>query len=303
MSARITFAIPFHRGLAYLREAIESVRAQHCAAWQCLVLDDRGETAGVAELVASFGDARIAYHDNETTLGIAGNWNRALDLAKTELVTLLHADDRLLPDYCDVIFALADAHPRAVAVCCDAEIIDARGRARFSLADAVKRRLVPPGEPWRIAGEPGLRALARGDFVMCPTLAWRREQLGARRFDPAWKQVQDLELLARLLLDGEEIAGTRRRAYAYRRHSASATALQTEDLSRFEEEFAVMDRIASRARELDFREAARVAERKTIVRLHLAVRAAADLASLRPTAALRKLRLLGESGERGRSSK
>jgi glycosyltransferase involved in cell wall biosynthesis len=271
MSERITFAIPFHRGLAYLREAIASVRAQRCAEWRCLVLDDRGEAGGVAELVAGFGDARISYRANEATLGIVGNWNRALDLASTELVTLLHADDRLLPEYCDVVFALADAYPRAVAVCCDAEIIDAQGRPRFSLADAVKRLLVPRGEPWRIAGESGLRALARGDFVMCPTLAWRRERLGARRFDPTWKQVQDLDLLARLLLDGEEIAGTRRRAYAYRRHAASATAQQTADLTRFEEEFAVLDRIAARAREQGFHSAARTAERKTLPRLHLAL--------------------------------
>jgi hypothetical protein len=39
-----------------------------------------------------------------------------------------------------------------------------------------------------------------------------------------------------------------------------------------------------------------VAERKTIVRLHLAVRAAQDLASLEGAAALRKLRLLARVG-------
>jgi glycosyltransferase involved in cell wall biosynthesis len=297
-AARITFAIPFHRGLDYLRETIESVRAQRIAAWRCLVLDDRGEPGGVAEVVARFGDARIAYHDNGQTLGIVGNWNRGLDLATTELVTLLHADDRLLPEYCDVLFALADANPNAVALCCDAEIIDAQGRPRFSLADAVKRRLVPRGEPWRIEGEPGLRAIARADFVMCPTVAWRRERLGARRFDPRLKQAQDLEMLARLLLDGEAIAGTRRRAYAYRRHAASATAVQTEDLSRFEEEIAVMDWIAARARERGFGDAARVADGKAIVRLHLAARIAADLASLRGGAALRKLGFLARIGRR-----
>ena len=303
-ATRITFAIPFHRGLGYLRETIESVRDQRVIGWRCIVLDDRGEPGGVADLVARFGDARITYHDNQTTLGIVGNWNRGLDLATTELVTLLHADDRLLPNYCDVIFALADAHSRAVALCCDAEIIDAQGRPRFSLADAVKRQLVPRGEPWQIEGESGLRALARGDFVMCPTLAWRRERLGARRFEAGLKQVQDLEMLARLLLDGESIAGTRRRAYAYRRHAGSATAVQTEDLSRFQEEVAVMDWIAARARERGFRDAARVAEGKAIVRLHLAARIATDLVSLRGRAALRKLHFLASiGGERGRSSK
>jgi len=104
--------------------------------------------------------------------------------------------------------------------------------------------------------------------------------------------VQDLELLARLLLDGDEIAGTRRRAYRYRRHPESATATQTADLSRFEEEIAVLDRIAARAREKGFARAARIAERRTIVRLHLAVRAAGDLVRLRPRATLAKLRVL-----------
>lgn len=291
MNARLTFAIPFFRRVDWLAEALASVRAQRRADWRCLVLDEQAET-GAADLVASLGDPRIAHRANERRLGIVGNWNRGLDAADTELVTLLHADDRLLPDYMDVVVALADAHPVAVAAACDAEIVDAGGRAIFSLADAVKRRLVPPGEPWRLAGESGLAALARCDFVMCPTVAWRLPVLGARRFESGWHQVQDLELLARLLLDGEEIAGTRRRAYVYRRHAASATAQQTEDLSRFEEEIAVLDRIAARARKQGMPHAARVAERKAIVRLHLALRAAGDLARLRPAASLAKLRLL-----------
>jgi glycosyltransferase involved in cell wall biosynthesis len=288
---RFTVAIPFLRGLDYLREAIASVRAQRRPDWRCLVLDE-GEEPGTGALVASFADPRVAHAANASRLGIVGNWNHGLDLAGTELVTLLHADDALAPDYLDVVAALADARPHAVAVACDADIVDAAGRPRFSLADAVKRRLVPAGEPWLLAGEQGLRALARGDFVMCPTVAWRLPRLGSRRFDARWKQVQDLELLARLLLDGEEIAGTRRRAYRYRRHAASATSVQTEDLSRFEEEVAVLDEIAARARERGWSAAARVAQGKAIVRLHLATRALADAASLRGRAALAKLRLL-----------
>lgn len=291
MSARLTFAIPFLRPLGYLREALASVAAQRNPAWRCLVLDE-GAEPGVRELVESLRDPRFAHRANERRLGMVGNWNRGLDVAQTELVTLLHADDQLLPDYLDVMLALADAHPEAVALACDAEIVDDSGRSVFSLADAVKRRLVPRGEPWVLRDEPGLAAIARGDFVMCPTVAWRLPVLGARRFEEGWKQVQDLELLARLLLDGETIAGTRRRAYRYRRHAESATAVQTADLSRFEEEIAVLERIAARARERGMQRAARIAERKAIVRLHLALRAGLDLARLQPVRALAKLRLL-----------
>jgi glycosyltransferase involved in cell wall biosynthesis len=292
-TARITFAIPYHHGLGFLREAIESVLAQREPGWRCLVLDDRGEDGYAAsDLVTGFADPRIVYRANEANLGMVANWNRGLDAAETDLVTLLHADDRLLSEYVEVALGLADAHPRTAAVCCAAEIIDTAGQARFSFADATKRLLVPSGDPWRIRGEAGLRALLRGNFVMCPTLCWRKSVLGARRFESGWRQVQDLELLARLLLDGDEIAGTRRVAYAYRRHEDSATARQSESLLRFEEEMALYGRLATRAEERGWSAAARTARRRAIVRLHLGFRAARDLATGRPGAALHKLRFL-----------
>ncbi|RIL05712.1 MAG: hypothetical protein DCC71_09445 [Proteobacteria bacterium] len=294
MKPRFTFAIPFYRGLGYLGEALASVRAQRRDDWRCLVLDEQVEP-GAAELVRSLGDARIEHRANPRCLGMVANWNLGLDLATTELVTLLHGDDRLLPDYADVIAELADAHPRAVALACDAEIVDGAGRRAFSFPDWVKRRFVPAGEPWRLAGEPGLAALARADFVMCPTVAWRRPVLGLRRFAAGWKQVQDLDLLATLLLDGDEIVGTRRRAYAYRRHAASATSQQTEDMTRFEEEVAVLDRIAARAHAQGWQRAARIARGKRIVRLHLGFRAAGDLARGRVRPALAKLQYLKQT--------
>lgn len=298
MSAELTLAVPFHRGLGYLREAIESALAQRDARWRLVVLDDRGEPAGVRELVLGFGDPRIEYRAHDRHLGMVANWNSGLDAAATDLVALLHADDRLLPDYVGIALALASAHPRAAALFCGAVVIDAAGRPRFSLADAVKGWLAPRGEPLVLHGERALAALARGDFIMCPTLCFRRSLLGARRFDPRWRQVQDLDLLARLLLDGETLVGTRRAGYAYRRHAQSATARQSESLLRFEEEFELLERIAEAAARRGWSAAARVARRKAIVRLHLAWRAAGDLVAGRPGRALRLLRgaLQGRAG-------
>ena len=294
---RLLFAVPFHRHLAYLREAIASACAQTCPDWRLVVFDDGGEEAeAVRALVADFADPRIAWRRNETTLGMAGNWNRALDTAELDLVTLLHADDRLWPAYAETMLALADTHPDAAALCCEAELIDATGRPTWTVADAVKRLLVPRAEPWTLRGEAGLRALLRGDFVMCPTVLWRRSVLGARRFAPEWRQVQDLDLLTRLLLDGDAIVGTHRTAYAYRRHEQSATSIQSESLLRFEEELALYDRLADGARARGWPGAARSARRRAIVRLHLAFRALGDLAAGRAAAAGRKLRMAARSG-------
>jgi hypothetical protein len=238
-------------------------------------------------------DARIAYHRHARNLGMVASWNACLERAPTDRVTLLHADDRLLPGYAELVHGLARRHPGAVALFCGARIIDARGHARFSFADAVKRLFVPHGgDDVVLEGEDALHTIMAGNFIMCPTLCLRRSRLGARRFDTRWRQVQDLALTSRLLMDGERLAGARQPGYAYRRHEENATALQSESLLRFREEFALFDEVARRAAGLGWPRAARTARRARIVRLHLAYRALGDVLRLRAAPARAKLALL-----------
>jgi hypothetical protein len=132
----------------------------------------------------------------------------------------------------------------------------------------------------------------RGNFIMCPTLCFRRSVLGRRRFTRGWSQVQDLELSVRLLMDGESLVGSSEVAYAYRRHPASATAVHSECRLRFDEEFRLFDQVAERATELGWESTADVASRKRIVKLHLLYRAARDLIALRIGRAAKTLRYL-----------
>ncbi|MSR61042.1 MAG: glycosyltransferase family 2 protein [Planctomycetes bacterium] len=295
MAERLAIAVPFYAGLEYLREALASARAQTDGEWTLTVVDDSPEKRGGRELVASFGDPRLRYLANDGNLGMVACWNRCLAEVElgAELLTLLHADDRLLPGYVAAMKGLAAAQPRAVALFCAARTIGADGRERFSLQDDIKRFLVPrAGIVVELRGEAGLRALMRGNFVVCPTLCFRRGVLGTRRFETRWHQVQDLELLTRLLFERETLCGLRAAHYAYRRHTANATAQQTESLLRFEEEFAVFDALAARAAALGWTRAARTSRQKTILRLHLGWRALAELARLRPGTAAKYARFL-----------
>ena len=293
MSETLTIAIPFYRRRDYLEEAVASVRAQDRADWQLLVVDDGGIEQDVEGWLRDLGDARVAYHRNPRNLGMVPAWNLCLERAEGELVTLLHGDALLLPDYASLVLGLAAAYPAAAAFCCEASIIDAGGEPTFSLADAVKPLFRPRGPgPLVVQGEAGLRAIMAGNFIMCPTLCYRRAALGQRRFDPEWKQVQDLDFTSRLLLDGDAIVCSRRKAYAYRRHAGGTTALQSESRLRFDEEFALFDRVAERARERGWERAARVAGRKWPVRLHLLYRALRATVRLRLGAGLGWLRYL-----------
>ncbi|MBW2274125.1 MAG: glycosyltransferase family 2 protein [Deltaproteobacteria bacterium] len=294
MNTEITFAIPFYRGLDYLREAVESVLAQEREGWRLLVCDDSGNAeSGAGDLVSAYADPRIRYHRSTQNLGMVANWNLCLDLAESDLVTLLHADDALLPGYAGLMGDLADRHSGAAACFCAARIVDDEGRERPSMADTVKGFFSPSGpDEMCLEGEPALRALMAGNFIMCPTLCYRKSRLGARRFWQGWKQVQDLELTSRLLMDGEQLVGTREVAYTYRRHAESATQIQSESMLRFDEEFELFDRVAERAEALGWKPAARVSRRKRILRLHLLYRALRELGRGRVGASASHLRYL-----------
>lgn len=268
-SSSITVAIPFYSGTDLLRRALASVAKQRNASWELLVCDD-SEAGSAAEVVLEFPDLHIRYQRNPANLGMAGNWNRCLELARTDLVCLLHGDDELLPGYCEQMVRAARQFPDAAAFFCPARIVDNQGKEFFSFADAYKSLLVPRGSrPFRLAGAAGLASLLRGNYIFCPTLCYRRSKLGPLRFDGRWRFVLDFDLIARLLFTGQHLIGLRTAQYAYRRHADSTTAAFTQDLSRFREELTFYKELAVKTRTRGWLAAARRAEAATIIKLQL----------------------------------
>jgi glycosyltransferase involved in cell wall biosynthesis len=266
--ARVTFAIPYFRGEELLLLAIESVRRQTCADWKLIVVDDKGGESAM-ESVESLGDPRISYVLNGRNLGLAGNWNRCIELSETEFVTILHADDELGEDYLELVLRLADQCPQAAAYHCRAEIIDMRGSPVASFRDFVKEIIRPRADPVISKGQIGLISLLIGDWIFCPTLCYRTKVLRSFSFDTGLRFAADLKLIAELLFAGERIIGSRSRAYRYRRHDESQTSLLTRSQIRFDEELALMADIAESARESGWRGAHAMAKLAPMIRMNM----------------------------------
>jgi glycosyltransferase involved in cell wall biosynthesis len=288
----ITFSIPYYSGIDYLGRAIESVLAQDDDRWACTVCDDSSDPQ-VPEVVARVGKGRVRYDKNPKNLGIDGNFNRSIDVAET--VTVLHADDELMPSYTRTMIAAAGRHPHAAAVFCRAEIIGPQSQSWFSLADYVKRFINPAGRhEFILEGEPGLRALLRANFIMAPTLCFRKAVLGDRRFPLGYKFVLDWELTTRLLLDGDSIVGIPDTCYRYRRHFENATEKLTKTQQRFHEESDFYDRMRVRTRELGWDRCEAVATEKRMLKLNIAYKSLKSVALLKLDDARRGLKLLRE---------
>ena len=294
--ARITFAVPFHQDASYLEIALRSVLAQSRPDWEAVVVDNAGRDLGAAAVVEALGDGRIRYERNPAMLPMGRNWNRCLELPRTELVTLLHADDELDPGYADAMIAAADRHPAVGAFFCGVRLTDEQGRPTRTAADSFKRFLIPrpdarTGETV-LAGEAAARRLLRGNFLVVPSFCYRRAQLGALRFSERWRFVTDLDFYLRLLLQGEVMLGIPDVVFAWRRHGETTTAQLTRTLERFQEEAVFLDEMADTMDAAGWHEAAAEARRKTVRKLHLGFLAATDALRLRPRQAGAKLALL-----------
>ena len=97
MSAvKVSVCIPTYNGAEFVAKAIESVLAQTFADFELLVVDDSSDDTTV-DIVCSFTDPRMRICQNERRLGIPGNWNHCLSLARGEYICLFHQDDVMLP--------------------------------------------------------------------------------------------------------------------------------------------------------------------------------------------------------------
>jgi glycosyltransferase involved in cell wall biosynthesis len=196
MQPKVTVVITSRNRLAYLREAVASVREQEGVAHE-LILVDHGSTDGTAAWVSSLAGTGVTTRrvehdpDRPRAANISVARNAGLESAVGEYVWFLDDDDRLRPGALSLLASALDQHPQAVAA------IGARMRFRD---EELLGRIAHP-----------LRRLVRDlreDFLMgwgfipgqslCRASALRAA--GGWREDVPW--AEDLDMLARLLPRG-----------------------------------------------------------------------------------------------------
>ena len=212
---RWSVVIPVHDCADYLAETLPEVVAQlgdrHDA--EIIVVDDasRDDPAAVVERL---GRGRVRYRPNPGHLGAIGTFNRCLELARGELVHLLHGDDLVLPGFYPTMGqALAD--PTAVAAVCRVQDVAGDGAPLYTTRSYRRGTGVWAG---------ALDALSVSNRIRTPGVVVRRaayEHVGGFRTD--LPHAADWEMWTRLAYSGDiwfENAVLAR----HRVHSASDTA-------------------------------------------------------------------------------
>lgn len=91
-----TVLMPVYNGEKYLREAIDSILNQTLTDFEFLIIDD-GSKDNSVQIINSYNDARIRLVRNETNLGISKTLNRGIEMASSEFIARMDADDISYP--------------------------------------------------------------------------------------------------------------------------------------------------------------------------------------------------------------
>lgn len=98
-----TIAIPTYNQCETLKEAIDSALAQETDEhYEIIVVenvDDFDKKTEAQEMLERDYRGKLTYYKNKENIGLCGNWNRCLTLAKGKWVCILHSDDLISQNY------------------------------------------------------------------------------------------------------------------------------------------------------------------------------------------------------------
>ncbi|MBO1550551.1 glycosyltransferase family 2 protein [Yersinia pseudotuberculosis] len=97
----LTIAIPTYKRFSLLKETLRSVfDLKFNIPIEVIIVDNDPENVDLAiKEMQEFLGYKFKYYKNESNYGAAGNWNRCLELAIGQFITLLHDDDLLCENF------------------------------------------------------------------------------------------------------------------------------------------------------------------------------------------------------------
>lgn len=125
--------IPAYNNGQYIGETIESIINQSYNNIHLIIVDDNSQD-DTWEVLKSYKnkDSRIAIYQNKKNLGMAGNWNRCLELCleqdDCEFIKLVCADDLLERSLIEREVQVLLRYPNVVLVSSNTKLIDLKGK-------------------------------------------------------------------------------------------------------------------------------------------------------------------------------
>jgi glycosyltransferase involved in cell wall biosynthesis len=207
MEPLVSICIPVYNGARYLGECLDSVLAQDLDDYEVVVVDD-GSTDESHSIIESYQKrcSGIRFFRNEKNLGLVGNWNRCLEMAKGKWIKMVFQDDLIAPSCLRKMMQAAE-DSQALVVCQRHFLIEKDAPEYLSryfqeevlTLEKIFDGNVPGFIPARTASTLALRYLTLNFIGEPSSILFKRAMIDRfGYFDPELAQVCDLEYCLRI---------------------------------------------------------------------------------------------------------
>ncbi len=112
----ISVLMPTYKQAYYIARAIKSLQLQSFSNWELIIIND-GSPDNTELVVKPFLDEKkIRYYKNDSNIGLGACLNKAIQLAKFDLIAYLPSDDIFYKDHLSLLYHQLLDNPNAIAV-------------------------------------------------------------------------------------------------------------------------------------------------------------------------------------------
>lgn len=142
----VSIVIPTYNRASTLKNAIDSaINQKKFDDYAIIIVDNEvEENTETEKLVRSYANKKLYYYKNQKNIGMTGNWNRGIELARGEWLTILHDDDKLLPDFLHSMVSVIKKNTKIEmlipkVVTCNDQNINIINPATYGLGKEIRR--------------------------------------------------------------------------------------------------------------------------------------------------------------------
>lgn len=224
----ISVALCTYNGERYIREQILSILDQAMRVDEIVICDDGSKDNTLTEIkeIAITTDVQIRVFLNEESLGVKGNFKKAIELCNGDYVFLSDQDDYWLPNKVETIMAWFTEHPSKSVVFTDAYLVDENrkcyeGRTQFQGVGfrKLQQEMVLKGH--------GLEVFMMANRATGATMAFRKASVELREND--WGAMLHDEYIAVKALLKDELGVILEPLIEYRQHNGQQVGSSISD--------------------------------------------------------------------------
>lgn len=145
----VSIMIPTFRRPTLLREAVQSALLQITVTpFEVVVVDNENDaemTKVVEEIILSFNASNLRLFRNQENIGMFGNWNRCIELARGRWLTILNDDDLLDPTYLTETLEILSGNNSISLLGCQVRWKDERNDQPINLVNGGSRQKLKSG--------------------------------------------------------------------------------------------------------------------------------------------------------------